>query len=449
MSGLIKIPVPLTEVCHILNQSGFEAYLVGGAVRDIQIGRVPKDYDVTTNAHPEKIIELFDKVVPTGLKFGTVTVHLKGMEIEVTTYRSDGRYSDGRRPNEIVFAASLEEDLSRRDFTINALALDLNDTCPVDYFHGCADIKHRIIRTVGDPVERFSEDGLRPLRAIRFASQLDFEIHRDTFRAIRRSYDVFSKVSMERIRDELLKILASNNPEIGIKLLVESGLMNHVAPAFMRVVGCTQNRHHTQDVYGHSLSVMCALYPDPVLRFAGLFHDIGKPDVAVPNKSRKGEFHFVGHEKVGALYVEGIAKRLKFPINDVKRITHLIRHHMKLMDPPKSNPGLRRMIREMKPENMDEFLALRFADIYDSSNKESLINELVHVLIRVDDILNANHPLEIRDLVLSGDDIMEHLKIEAGPIVGKVLSFLMDRILDEPSLNTKEKLLELVDVFSK
>jgi tRNA nucleotidyltransferase/poly(A) polymerase len=445
----MKIPIPLVNICRRLDDAGFEAYLVGGAVRDHIIGRVPKDYDVATNARPEQVVDLFDKVILTGIKFGTVTVHLEGMEVEVTTYRRDGQYSDGRRPDGVVFTDAIEEDLARRDLTINAMALDpVGDNPVLDPFGGCIDAMSWTIRAVGDPKERFDEDGLRPMRAIRFASQLNFGIHEDTFKAICRSYDVFSRVSMERVKDELFKILASHHPEVGIKLLVESGLMNYIAPAFMRTVGCVQNRHHTQDVYGHSLSVMCALDPDPVLRFAGLFHDIGKPDAAVPSKSRPGEFHFYHHEKVGALYVEGITKRLKFSANDVNRVTHLVRYHMRLMDPPKSDAGLRRMIKKLGAENMGDFLHLRAADISDSSNEEAMLAEFQKTLTRTDDMLEQGHPLEMRELAISGDDVMKHLKIGPGPMVGKVLSYLMDQVLDEPVFNTKERLLELVDDFS-
>jgi len=440
----VEIPASVIRICRRLNDAGFEAFVVGGAVRDFFLYRNPKDWDVATSARPEEVTELFDKVVPTGIKFGTVTVH-DDIEIEVTTYRCDGKYSDGRRPEDVMFTKDIHADLARRDLAINAMALDpLNNNEIVDPFNGQNDLKERIIRAVGDPMERFSEDGLRPMRAVRFASQLNFEVTKETFRAIRWSFGVFSKVSMERIRDELCKILVSNYPEVGINLLVETGLMRHIIPSFLATRGVVQNRHHTQDVYNHSITTMSAIYPEPVLRLTALLHDIGKPDTASPS-SREGEFHFRDHAKVGALYVEGITKRLKFSTNEVKKITHLVKHHLRLSTPPNSLAGLRRLIKELGVDNIREFLALRAADIVDAKNHTVLIAEWMDTLSRIDQIGDAGDPLEIRDLEVNGSDIIEHLDVEPGPIVGKILNILMEAVLEDPSLNTREALLEIVD----
>jgi len=445
----IDIPSQVLEVCRRLRDVGYESYLVGGALRDHIVGRVPKDYDVATNALPDKVTTLFKKVVPTGLQFGTVSVHLGGMEIEVTTYRSDGRYLDGRRPSEVSFANSVEEDLARRDFTINALAFDpIGESRVIDPFGGESDIYSKRIRAVGDPAARFAEDGLRAMRAVRFAAQLGFTIEAPTFKAIKRSYDVFEKISMERIRDELIKVLESEHRTYGVELLVSSGLMAHIIPAISRMQGCVQNRYHNKDVYGHSLATLLGVVQkDYILRLAGLLHDIGKPDTSVLDRDRNGAFKFPEHERVGALYVEAISKRLKFSREDVIRLTHLVRYHMRLAAPPKSDAGLRKMIRKLGREHIDDFIALRRADLFDSPNKDHLLFDLDGVSQRIDRILAEKHPLEMRDLAVSGNDIMEHLGIESGPRVGQVLSFLMNKVLEQPLLNEKEKLLELANEY--
>jgi tRNA nucleotidyltransferase (CCA-adding enzyme) len=436
-------------VCRRLQEMDYEAYIVGGAVRDYYVGREPKDWDISTNAKPNQVVEIFDKVIPTGLKFGTVTVHVDNVEVEVTTYRSDGKYSDGRRPDEVFYSESIEDDLSRRDFRMNAMALDPVSGRILDPFGGSLDIGAKSINTVGNPQDRFDEDGLRMMRAIRFASQLSFNISRDVFHAIVRNRYKLKQVSMERIRDELFKILQSGNSRVGIELMCETGMMDFVIPQFMRTKDCLQNKWHSFDVYGHSLSVMENLPPDPILRLGGLLHDIGKPDTQTPHPCNKGEFRFLDHARVGALYVEGISKRLKLSNDDVNRVTHLVRHHMRMMEIPQSESGIRRLIKDLGIENIEEFIVFRRADMVDNPKKQALINEFNIDCERIRNILLKNPVLNSKGLVINGYDLMEYMGISEGPIVGKMIKFLTDRVIDQPELNTREKLFQLLKEMEK
>lgn len=440
-----NIPKEVKFVCHRLQEMHFEAFVVGGAVRDYYVGREPKDWDISTNAKPDQVKEIFEKVVPTGLKFGTVTVHIDDVEIEVTTYRSDGKYSDGRRPDEIFFAESITEDLSRRDFRMNAMALDPASGRILDPFSGSLDISVKQINTVGDPQDRFDEDGLRILRAIRFASQLGFDISRDVFRAIVRNKRKLEHVSMERIREELFKIFQSGSPRVGIELMCGSGVMDFIIPQFMRTKGCLQNKWHSFDVYGHSLSVMENLPPDPLLRLAGLLHDIGKPDTQTPHPHNKGEFRFIDHANVGALYVEGIAKRLKLSNDDINRIIHIVKHHMRLMEIPTSELGIRKLLRDLGIENIEEFIIFRRADMVDNPKKQVLIKEFDIDCNRIRNIVAKNPVLDAKGLAINGHDLMKHMGIKGCPFIGEMIRFLTERVIENPELNTRDRLFQFLE----
>jgi len=440
-----NIPKEVIEVCSCLKDLGHEVYVVGGAVRDYYMGRIPKDWDISTSATPDQVIQAFNKVIPTGLKFGTVTVHLNDMEIEVTTYRSDGKYSDGRRPDEVAFSDSIDEDLSRRDFRMNAMALDPTTGRILDPFHGKLDISNKNINTVNNPQDRFNEDGLRIMRAVRFASQLGFTITRDVSRAITRNRRKLEQVSMERVRDELFKILSSENSRYGITFLCDAGLMDFIIPQFIRTKGCLQNKWHAFDVYGHSINVMEVLPPDPILRLAGLLHDIGKPDTQTPHLHHKGEFRFLEHGKVGGLYVEGIAKRLKLSNEDVGRIVHLVKHHMRLMEVPQSDSGIRRLIKDLGPDNIEEFITFRSADMVDSPQKQVMINEFDKECNRIRKIVDDNPVLNSKGLAINGHDIMDHLGMKSGPDIGKMVRFLTKKVIENPELNTREQLFSLLE----
>jgi putative nucleotidyltransferase with HDIG domain len=438
------IPKEVKTVCKKIQEFGYESYVVGGAVRDFYIGRTPKDWDVSTNAEPNQVIKMFDNVIPTGIKFGTVTVILGQMKIEITTYRSDGKYSDGRRPDEISFSRSILEDLSRRDFRMNSMALDPISGCILDPFGGSIDIGSKIINTVGNPQDRFEEDGLRMMRAIRFASQLGFSISHDVFRAIVLNRRKLENISMERIRDEFFMILQSGSPALGIETMCNSCVMDFIIPQFVRTKGCLQNKWHSFDVYGHSISVMENLPPDPVLRLAGLLHDVGKPDTQSLHPKNKGEFRFIDHDRVGALYVEGIVKRLKLSNDDVSRIVHLVKHHMRMMEVPKSDSGIRRMIKDLGTNNIEEFIIFRRADMVDNPKKQALIEEFNKDCERIRDVLSTNPVTDSKDLAIDGHDIMEFLGISGGPDVGRIIKSLVEKVINDPKLNTKDELFQLL-----
>jgi tRNA nucleotidyltransferase (CCA-adding enzyme) len=335
------IPSHIAGVCRKLRAAGFEAWLVGGAVRDLLLGREAHDFDVATSAHPPEVMEVFGRrhVIPTGEKHGTVTVLVsrdKGdrEHVEVTTFRGEGAYSDGRRPDSVSFVSSLVEDLRRRDFTMNAVAYDPLVDRVEDPFAGQKDLEARLIRAVGDPLERFREDGLRTMRAVRFAAQLGFALDPATEAAIPQTLEVFKKVSAERVRDELVKILSSKKPSVGLELMRTTGLLAATVPELMEGVGFNQNRFHSYDVWHHTLAAVdntplgSATGPPWIVRFAALFHDVAKPRTAAPKADAPGEHTFFRHEHLGAKMTDEIARRLKLSTQEREHAVNLVGNHM-------------------------------------------------------------------------------------------------------------------------
>lgn len=335
----IEIPEILKKMGGIFKSNGFESYLVGGAVRDMILGKSASDWDLTTNAKPEDVIRIFKKVIPTGIAHGTVTVHFMGKEIEVTTFRSEGKYSDGRHPDNVSFDTTLDEDLSRRDFTINAIAANLEDGKIVDLFGGKNDIEKKIIRTVGNAHDRFMEDGLRPIRAIRFSAQLGFEIEDETLKAIENScvQEKIKSISIERFRDELIKILKTDVPSVALHLLEKTGILKIFIPELCECRGCSQKDvrgFHEFDVLDHNFYTCDgADKTNFTVRLAALFHDIGKKDARTVEKREWPEgsgnivdlIHFHKHEIYSAEQTEKILTRLRFPNNEIERVVHLDR----------------------------------------------------------------------------------------------------------------------------
>jgi len=445
----MKIPNSVQVVCKTLQDSGFEAWIVGGAVRDLIMGREAHDWDLATNARPEQVCRLFDKVIETGIQHGTVTVMVPGDPngIEVTTYRGDGTYSDGRHPDGVVFKDTIEEDLSRRDFTINAIALNPfgdGDNLFCDPFQGRKDIAAKVIRTVGDPFQRFAEDGLRVLRAARFAATLNFRVDPPTLKAIESSLQSFAKVSVERVQAEWLKAMAADKPSTAFHIMMVTGMLQVHVPEMLPMFGCTQNAYHAYDVWQHTMKVLDACsVEDPILRVAALFHDICKPATKGTHKET-GDATFYNHEVEGADLTEQILTRLKFSTVDKVRIVHLIRHHLIHYHSGWDNSAIRRWVNKVGLEHIESLCDLARADIEGKGPAKkakdvSSINELedrIRTLQRTEVM-----PTSTRVLALDGKVLMQHFGLTPGPKVGKVLRALLGVVMDDPSKNTLEQLL--------
>ena len=453
----IKNEPVLKDFYSHFEAAGFKAYLVGGAVRDIFLHKKPHDFDVATNAAPQDVMKLFKIVIPTGFEHGTVTVHFKGLEIEVTTFRTESGYSDGRHPDSVNYAATIEEDLARRDFTINAIAADLKNGKIVDPFAGRRDIKKKIIRTVGKAHERFMEDGLRPVRCIRFACKLGFSIEKCTFSELSEQ-DVqkkISSISIERFRDEFEKILTCEKPSIGLKLLEKTGIMKMFIPELLQGRGCVQSDErgfHDFDVLDH-LYYACDGAPAEKLnvRLAALFHDIGKP---ATKKIIDGNITFYNHEKISAKLTQEILMRLKFPNAVIDDVCHLINEHMFNYTPDWTIPAVRRFIIRVGQENLDNLFDLRIADMYGMHNHKidykysAAIALLVELKDRITVELEKKNALSLKDLAINGNDLIE-AGIPAGKKLGVILNHLLDCVIEDPEMNTKEKLLEVAKNVNK
>lgn len=445
-----RIPVPgiLGELARVFNQSGYKLYLVGGAVRDIFLCRKVGDWDVATDAAPEQVMELFRRVIPTGIAHGTVTIHYKGEMIECTTFRTETGYSDGRRPDAIQYAATIEEDLSRRDFTMNAVAVALPSGEVIDPFGGRADINAGLIRTVGTASERFSEDGLRPLRAVRFSAQLGFAIEGATLDAIRPALTVTSLVAKERIRDELSKLLISPVPSTGLRFMEKTGLLELVLPELASCRGVEQKGLHRFDVLDH-LYMTCDASPAESLelRLAGLFHDIGKPEARAVDSL--GMYTFHQHESISARITERVLTRLRFPVKTVKNVCHLVAQHMFHYEPVWSDAAVRRFIVRVGKENIPALFDLRRADGWAITGVRGEPFHLAEFSDRIKAVLSADHAFSLKDLALNGKDLAA-AGIPAGPETGKVLRELFEAVLDDPSLNERNRLLDIaLAVYSR
>jgi poly(A) polymerase/tRNA nucleotidyltransferase (CCA-adding enzyme) len=436
---MIRIKAGAAEIVKTLKSRGFAAYLVGGCVRDSLLGREPSEWDITTSARPEEVGKLFAKTVPTGLDYGTVTVLLADGRYEVTTFRSDANYVDGRHPGNVRFTADIHQDLSRRDFTINALAAEPGTDLIIDDFHGQRDLADKIIRSVGDPVARFSEDGLRPVRACRFAAKLEFTIEDNTFAAIPKTLSIVKKVAVERLHDELVKMLGAARPSIGLELMRKSGLLRIILPELEACYGVSQPpAFHKYDVYWHSLYA-CDAAPetDPILRLAALLHDIAKPPCKV-------EETFYNHDRAGAVMAEDILQRLKFSGAEIERITGLIANHMFDYTARWSEAAVRRFLRRIGGvNNVADLFALRRADVAAmiKVNDGSYLSELQK---RIDKIVAEENALNVGELKVDGHDVMQALDLPPGPRVGRILNDLLEKVLDDPQLNNRETLLRLI-----
>lgn len=444
------IPDDILFISNILNHQGFEIKLVGGAVRDALRNQRNIDFDLATSASPDQVEAAFKPIkncfiVPTGLAHGTVTLVLNNKHYEITTYRLDGFYSDNRHPDCVEFTHSIEEDLSRRDFTINAISADPITKMIHDPFHGREDIKNKIIRTVGDPMERFREDALRMIRACRFAATLGFSIEKNTFDAIRKLSQHITAVSHERIRDELLKMLCSDRPSIGFEAMRTGGLLEYILPELLEGYGVEQNEFHRYDVYTHNCKT-CDLIrsEDPITKFAALLHDVGKPRAKnFALKIGNGNV-FYNHEIIGAKMTDKIMKRLKFSNEQRERAVLLVEMHMFYYTKDWTDGAIRRFLRRFDGDQafLRELFFLREADRLGSGTKKQSPHIFQEFKKRIDQILEEDAALKIGDLHINGNVLIEEFNLKPSPLIGEILRHLLELVLDDPALNNEHDLHE-------
>lgn len=430
----IILPEKIQAVLTKLHHAKFEAYVVGGCVRDALLNLTPKDWDITTNALPEEILKIFPGAFYNNA-FGTVGVLIDGETIEVTTYRGEANYTDHRHPEAVKFGVSLEEDLSRRDFTINALAYDGKKI--IDLFKGQEDLKQGIIRAVGDPNIRFKEDALRMLRAIRFSCEHYLNIDSKTWEALLKNRASIKYISGERVRDEILKILNSDDPFKGFWLLHESGLLKIIMPELEAGYGIMQNKHHLYTILFHNLlSMQYCPSEDPLVKLATLLHDLGKPQT---KQGRGPEATFHQHEYVSAKLARNILIRLKFSRKDTERVVHLIRQHMFYYNIGEiTDAGVRRLIKRIGAEHLKDLLDLRIGDRMGSGCLKEKPFKLVELERRI--IKVSQDPITTSMLAIDGNDLIKLLELKPGREIGIILNKLLEEVLEDPSLNTREYL---------
>lgn len=435
----IQLPDKVHKIIDTLETAGYEAYAVGGCVRDSILGRDPDDWDITTSAKPEEIKNLFPRTVDTGIKHGTVTVLFSRESFEVTTYRIDGDYEDGRHPNEVTFTANLREDLRRRDFTINAMAY--NDRSGlIDIFEGVTDIKNQVIRCVGNAEERFGEDALRMLRAVRFSAQLGYKIDEATRKAIQKLSPNLQKISAERIQIELVKLVTSPHPDY-LRTAYETGITAQILPEFDLCMKTPQrHKHHCYDVGEHILHSMTAVEPDKVLRLGMLFHDIGKPQTLTVDAD--GTTHNKRHPYEGEKITRKVMHRLKFDNDTINKVTKLVLYHDYDIMPTEA--GVRRAINRMGEDIFSMIFAVRRADISAQSSymREEKLAKAAYIEELYKKILSRQDAVTLKDLAISGKDLIAE-GIQPGKRIGEILAALLEKVLEDPGLNTREILLKL------
>ncbi|TCT13945.1 tRNA nucleotidyltransferase (CCA-adding enzyme) [Natranaerovirga pectinivora] len=435
----INLPNEVISIIDQLQESGYSAHVVGGCVRDSLLGRKPEDWDITTSAKPEEVKKLFQKTIDTGLQHGTVTILIDNKSYEVTTYRIDGKYLDNRRPESVEYTQDLIEDLKRRDFTINAMAYN-NEDGLVDVFDGIKDLKEGIIKCVGNPIERFNEDALRMLRAIRFAAQLSFKIEQNTEIAIKKLSRNINNISAERILVELTKLLISNNPQL-IKKLYELNLLENIIPEFLPCFETEQeNPHHMYNVGDHTLKTLGYIEGDAILRWTMLFHDIGKP--AKKTTDKKGIAHFYGHAEESSILAERILKRLKADNKTITTVKRLIIHHDYRYKV--SSKTVRKAIFKVGEDIFPLLLKVQKADVMAQSEymKEEKLLTIEKINEIYKKIIEENQCVSIKQLEITGKDIIA-LGINEGKHIGETLNFLINVVLEDPEKNNTFTLLEL------
>lgn len=439
----MQLPKEVKNIIETLQDNGHEAYAVGGCVRDLYLGKIPADWDITTSASPNQVKALFAHTIDTGIAHGTVTVMLHGNGYEVTTYRIDGEYADGRHPKQVVFTSLLSEDLCRRDFTINAMAY--NDTEGlVDLYEGQKDLQRGVIRCVGDPKQRFSEDALRMLRALRFSAQLNFEIEKGTYEAICCLAPTIDKVSRERIMVELNKLLLSEHPE-RMRQVYECGLTAVFFPEFDKMMETPQNnKHHCYSVGEHTLHTLSKVEADKALRLAMLLHDVGKPSTRTTDE--KGQDHFYRHQQVGADMAVGILRRLKYDNDTIAKVKQYVRFHDER--PEETQQAVRQAVVRIGLACFPEIFQIKRADVLAQSmyKREEKLQKIDAFESLYNEIRAKGQCLEKKELAVNGKDLLK-LGVPQGRLVGEVLDVLFLRVIQDPTQNQKDILLQLAQEY--
>ena len=439
-----EIPAAVVDICQTLSRKGHGAWIVGGCVRDHLLGRPVNDWDICTTALPEALLKLFPKAVPTGIEHGTITVVREGRHYEVTTLRGETTYSDGRRPDAVFFIDDVTDDLARRDFTVNAIAYDPLRNVLVDPFKGRDDLHAKVVRAVGDPLQRFGEDGLRILRGARFTATLEFTLDPATERAMEHCIPVFRKVSAERVRDEWVKTMKARHPSQAFEVMRRRGVLAVVCPELLDAVDCMQDPSlHAWDVWNHSLHALDVAPKDPVLRVAALLHDIAKPRTRTVD-ANTGTVTFPNHDRVGAEMADAWLKTWRFSNEERARIVHVIRHHLEDPTTDPHHPDVRRSLQRVTPEALGDFFALRRADIQATGVRvEERLARLHQQEVNARVVIERKDPLRVRDLAVNGSTLMTELGMKPSKQLGVLLEALLERVIEDPALNTRDRLLDI------
>jgi tRNA nucleotidyltransferase (CCA-adding enzyme) len=425
-----------------LKSRGFDAYLVGGAVRDLKLGKEPKDWDIATNAKPGQVMKVFRKAISTGKAFGTVTVIFRKMPIQVTTYRVESDYKDRRRPSKVNFVTNIYDDLARRDFTFNAMALDMRRGALIDSFGGATDLKKRRLRTVGKARDRFGEDALRIIRAGRFISELSLAPNRDLTLAAKKHSASVRRVSMERVRDEWIKLLVSPKPSAAIDWFDRVGVLKIILPELVRCRGIRQGGWHKYDVYRHTLRCLDSATPVLRIRLVMLLHDLAKPLTRTRDKTG---YHFYRHDLKGSEMAKKICRRFRMPNELTNQVASLVRHHLFESDPiSKTDAAVRRLMQRVGEQNLNDLIEVRRADVKGCGPHRRPGPALKMIERRAQKIRNLREALSIRDLKIDGYDVMRWKKIPAGPQVGEILNDLLKAVIEDPRKNQKSVLRAIV-----
>ncbi len=443
----IQLPEKVKQIIKIISDAGFEAYAVGGCIRDSILGRDPEDWDITTSALPEQVKALFKRTIDTGIQHGTVTVMLDKEGFEITTYRVDGKYEDKRHPSEVSFTPNLEEDLKRRDFTINAMAYN-EEVGLVDLFGGCKDIEGNIIRCVGDAKERFTEDALRMMRAVRFSAQLGYEIEKNTKEAIKELAYNLKDISAERIQVELVKLVTSEHPDY-LRVAYETGITRVILPEFDAMMETEQQHiHHTYGVGEHTLLTMQHIEPDKVLRLAALFHDIGKPPTL--SIDTQGITHFYGHDEDGAKMTKDIMRRLRFDNYTINSVYKLVLYHDYGNATEPTRKIVRKAIYKMGEDTFPNIFRIKKADILGQSlyQREEKLQRLIRWEQIYSEIVKEQECVSLKTLAVTGKDLIE-LGMEPGEKIGNTLKTLLELVLEHPEYNNREILLQHISTLKK